>query len=462
MTDGLPSYPEYKDSGSPWTEEIPVHWDMKRAKTLFQKMERPIREQDEVITCFRDGIVTLRKNRRTMGFTNSLKEIGYQGIRKGDLVIHQMDAFAGAIGVSDSDGKGTPVYSVCQPINDANQYYYAYIVREMARTQWIAALATGIRERSTDFRYNTFADQFVPLPPPDEQAAIVRFLDTSEKKIRRYIRAKQKLIKLLNEQKQAIIQQVVTRGLNPDVPMKDSGIEWLGEIPMHWELKPAKHFYREIDIRSTTGQEELLSVSHITGVTPRSQKNVTMFKPVSYVGSKICEFGDLVINTMWAWMGAMGVSHQIGIVSPSYGVYRPINPDDFLPGYIECLLRTQPYISEYICRSTGIRSSRLRLYPDEFLRIPIAKPSIEEQQTILDHLEGETSGINNYIRHTNREIDLIREYRTRLIADAVTGKVDVRGLVFEMPENFDEGDLLNVDEDELLEQDELEEVSDAE
>ena len=186
-------------------------------------MKRPVREADEVVTCFRDGTVTLRRNRRLRSFTESLKEIGYQGIRRGDLVIHAMDAFAGAIGVADSDGKGTPVYSVCEPGPTANSHYYAYVVREMARSQWIQALAKGIRERSTDFRFDEFASQQLPLPPLSEQAAIVRFFKHADRRIRRSIGAKQKLIALLgNQQKQAIIHRAVTRGLDPNVPVRPS------------------------------------------------------------------------------------------------------------------------------------------------------------------------------------------------------------------------------------------------
>ena len=184
--------------------------------------------------------MTLRKNRRLRGFTEAYFEFGYQGIRNGDLVIHAMDAFAGAVGVSDSDGKGTPVYAVCQPRPGANAYYYASIVREMSRALWIQALSRGIRERSTDFRYEAFADQRVPIPLPDEQDAIVRFLDHANGRIERAIRAKKKLIALLNEQKQAIIHRAVTRGLDPYVPLKPSGIPWLGDIPKHWEVMRLK------------------------------------------------------------------------------------------------------------------------------------------------------------------------------------------------------------------------------
>ncbi len=234
----LKSYSSYKLSGIEWLGNVPAHWAIERAKWLFQKMERPVREDDEVVTCFRDGVVTLRKNRRVLGFTESLKEIGYQGIRRGDLVIHAMDAFAGAIGVADADGKGTPVYSVCKPEPRVNAYFYAYILREMARNQWIQALAKGIRERSSDFRYTEFALQPVPVPPLSEQVAIVRYLDQADECIRRYVRSRERLIELLEEYRQAVIHHAVTRGLNPDVRLKPSGVEWMGDVPAHWEVLP--------------------------------------------------------------------------------------------------------------------------------------------------------------------------------------------------------------------------------
>jgi len=426
MIEGLKPYAEYKESDIPWARELPSGWQTERAKRLFTKMQRPVRPEDEVVTCFRNGMVTLRKNRRLRGFTEATVESGYQGIRKGDLVIHGMDAFAGAIGVSDSDGKGTPVYNVCQPRSGVIAGYYAHTVREMSRAQWILALAKGIRERSTDFRYEMFGNQFVPLPPPDEQAAIVRFLDHANRKIDGFIRAKRKLIGLLNEQKQAIIHRAVTRGLHPDIPLKPSGIPWLGDIPKHWSILRAKYVFREIEERSTTGREEQLSVSHITGVTPRSEKNITMFKAESYVGHKICRPGDLAINTMWAWMAALGVSKHEGIISPAYAVYRQRLPERLLADYSDLLLRTAPYKANYLSRSTGVRASRLRLYPEEFFKIPIIIPPLEEQREIVDSIAAKTRTLNTAIARTEREIALMQEYRTRLTADIVTGKLDVR------------------------------------
>ena len=234
-------YPEYKASGLEWVGEIPEHWKMQRAKFIFRRLQRPIREHDEIITAFRDGIVTLRKNRRTLGFTNSLKEIGYQGLRKGDLVIHAMDGHAGAIGVSDSDGKSSPVYSVCRPISQENVYYYAYLLRYMALSGFIESLAKGIRERSTEFRFNEFKELDLLIPPVFEQTQIANFLDNKTGKIDELIRIKGRRIELLQEQRTTLINQAVTKGLDPNVEMKLSGVEWLGEIPAHWEVLKVKH-----------------------------------------------------------------------------------------------------------------------------------------------------------------------------------------------------------------------------
>ena len=204
------------------------------------------------------------------------------------------------------------------------------------------------------------------------------------------------------------------------------------------DLRPAKWHFREADERSETGSEELLSVSHITGVTPRSEKNITMFMAVSHVGHKLCKPGDLVINTMWAWMAALGVARQAGIVSPSYAVYRSHRSSRLLGEYADLLLRTAPYKSEYIRRSTGIRSSRLRMYPEEFLRIKLLCPPPEEQRGIVDVVSKESADARRAIDLAHGELSLLREYRTRLVADVVTGKLDVREAAARLPDEAEE------------------------
>jgi len=212
--------------------------------------------------------------------------------------------------------------------------------------------------------------------------------------------------------------------LMPYSEYKDSSLPSLGRIPVHWAKRRAKYFFREADERSRTGQEELLSVSHLTGVSPRSQKSVTMFMAESYVGHKVCQAGDLVINTMWAWMAALGVARQTGIVSPSYAVYRPIRSGALSPDFIDRLLRIHPYAAEYVCRSTGIRSSRLRLYPEKFLEIPIVCPPYEEQNQIVAYLKAKDQLIRRFIRAKRRLIELLNKQKRTIIQRAVTRGLD--------------------------------------
>ncbi|BAZ53910.1 type I restriction-modification system S subunit [Nostoc sp. NIES-4103] len=199
---------------------------------------------------------------------------------------------------------------------------------------------------------------------------------------------------------------------------KDSGVDWLGEIPEDWQIIRAKYVLKEVDERSKTGKEELLSVSHLTGVTPRNEKNVNMFLAEDYSGSKLCQPNDIVVNTMWAWMGALGVSPVEGIVSSSYGVYRP--NDTVFPKFLDNLLRTSIYIAEYNRRSTGVHSSRLRLYPDKFLDIPLLLPPLNEQERISEFIDNTTAEIDEAIAKKQRLIELLQEQKAILINQAVT------------------------------------------
>jgi type I restriction enzyme S subunit len=215
----------------------------------------------------------------------------------------------------------------------------------------------------------------------------------------------------------------VSLTLKPYPKYKESALGSLGAIPAHWSEVRAKYLFREIDQRSISGDEELLSVSHLTGVTPRSQKNVTMFMAESNVGHKRCQPDDLVINTMWAWMGALGVSRFSGIVSPSYGVYRPTTHRTN-SSFIDQLLRTNLYVDEYVRSSTGINSSRLRLYPESFLRIPILIPPVEEQNQITRVTNSVLLATSKLIRAKRRVIELLNEQKQVIIHRAVTRSLD--------------------------------------
>ena len=426
----LKPYAAYKDSAVPWLGQVPEHWQLRRPKWLFRKMERPVRDEDQVVTCFRDGVVTLRKNRRVSGFTESLKEIGYQGIRRGDLVIHAMDVFAGAVGVSDSDGKGTPVYSVCQPESNANAQFYAYLVHEMARSQWILALATGIRERSTDFRYSSFASQSVPLPSLPEQVAIVRYLDHADRKVRRAIRARRQLIKLLTEQKQAIIQRAVTRGLDPNVRLKSSGVAWLGDVPEHWEILRLKDACQRIVGGSTPRSDKAEYWNgDVVWVTPidvtRSQRLDTSLRRITREGLNSCSAtlvpAGSIIVTCRAPVGKVAVAATE--LCTNQGCKAVVLRSEVLTTAFGALLM-QTLEPELQSLANGTTFSEIPLH--KLACVPIPVPAIDEQITIVHHIEEASASLDKAIDAARREIDLLREYRTRFIADVVTGKLDVR------------------------------------
>lgn len=411
-----------KDSGVAWIGEMPEDWTVKRGKFTLKLLNRPVKETDDVITCFRDGEVTLRTNRRTDGFTVSVKEIGYQGIEPGDLVIHGMDGFAGSIGISDSRGKSSPVLVVCD--TDENKRYIMYYLRSMAYNDVFTALATGIRVRSCDLRWNKLAELPYILPSLEEQNQIVLAIESSTSKVDALISNVQAQIEKLKAYKQSLITEVVTKGLDPNVPMKDSGVEWIGEIPKCWNMVRGKALFEECDARSDDGSEELLTVSQYTGVTPRSQKSVNMFESTTLGGYKICEVGDIAANTMWLWAGAIGVSEYRGVISPSYNVYRQ-KEIKYISSYLDCLLRIPLLVQEYASRSTGIRASRLRLYPKDFMDIMFPVPPIEEQKTIMDILGKKIDMVNQMISIKQSKIEKLELYKRSLIYEYVTGKKEV-------------------------------------
>ncbi len=405
-----------------WIGEVPEHWELLKGKELFVQVKRGLRDDDGTVTAFRDGVVTLRSNRRTTGFTEAVQFSGYQGVEPGDLVIHQMDGFAGAIGVSDSRGRCSPVCAVSVPRDTANTYYYARVLRAMAVSGWIAALAKGIRERSTDFRFSVFRDQMLPVPPEEEQALIVRYLDHAELRIAKAIAGKNEVLSKLREAKTAVVSELV---LGDVEDRTDTGVPGFGSVPSHWRRRRAKYVWRAVDVRSTTGTEERLTVSSARGIVPRSSTTVTMFEAASYIGHKVVEPGNLVINSLWSWATGLGVSKHHGIVSPVYGVYTIID-DQCDVAYLDHLLRSNACQWQFQVRSKGIWKSRLSLTDEAFLDMMLVLPPLEEQREIAHRIGERTSAIDAAMDAVNAEIALLKEYRTRLISDVVTGKIDIR------------------------------------
>lgn len=225
VTRGLNKDAPRRDSGIHWLGEIPAHWDVVRARFLFSESNLPVRADDQMVTCFRDGKVTLRSNRREDGFTNAVLELGYQGIRAGQLVLHSMDAFAGAIGVSDSDGKCSPEYVICDPMTEATDaYYYALLLREMALRNFIQASCPAVRERAPRIRFNDFKDFLLPVPPLNEQRAIAAKIADCIAPVNALFSEATSTIALLQERRSALISAAVTGQLEIDVAIKEAAV----------------------------------------------------------------------------------------------------------------------------------------------------------------------------------------------------------------------------------------------
>ena len=383
----------------------------------------------------------MRKNRRIRGFTESLKEIGYQGIRKGDLVIHQMDAFAGAVGVSDSDGKGTPVYSVCLPKRDLDTHYYAQLVREMSRSYFITSLAKGIRERSTDFRFDTFASLTLPVPLPEEQKAISRFMRNESAQINKFIRNKRRLIELLKEQKQNVVNQAVTRGLDPKVKFKPSGVEWIGDIPEHWEVRRLKFLCHNLNEQTSEKQpgETYIALEHVESWTGR----ISLPDDEITFDSQVKRFqpGDVLFGKLRPYLAKVTRPQTAGVCVGEFLVLRATG--DVSADFLEQKLRSKRVIDLINSSTFGAKMPRADW---TFIgNLKFAYPPADEQREILEHIQEKSAEIDQAIIRAQREIELMREYRTRLISDVVTGQVDVRNMKCE-------GGSLNEDEFEDIEE----------
>ena len=346
-------------------------------------------------------------------------------IRPNDILLVKDGATIGKVAIADGMPCGEAAVNehVCllrvSEENDARYYFYVIQSSAIQAQIWLNVKGSAQPGLTSEFRN----DVVVPRPSKSKQKAIADYLDLETGQLDALVAAKQRLLDVLVEKRQAIITHAVTRGIDPDTSLRDSGVTWLGDIPAHWEIERARWLFVERDERSDTGDEELLTVSHITGVTSRSEKDVSMFEAATTTGYKLCVAGDLVINTLWAWMGAMGVSPVDGIVSPAYNVYIPGRLLD--PSYIDALVRLPVFAQEVRRHSKGVWSSRLRLYPEALFKVSLPVPPLSEQEEIVALIASETSQLDQLWNATEMSITLLKERRSALISATVTGQVDL-------------------------------------
>lgn len=424
-----------KDSGIEWIGEIPEGWSIARGKHILTLLQRAVFPTDGVITCFRDGEVTLRSNRREDGFTVSLKEIGYQGIEPGDLVVHGMDGFAGSIGISDSRGKSSPVLVVLDSSQDKK--YLMYYLRSMAYNNVFLALSTGIRVRSCDLKWNKLADLLYLVPPIVEQHKLVSFLDEKCSEIDAMLSKTRSSIEEYKKLKQAVITQAVTKGVRGEREMKDSGVEWIGEIPKEWRKTQLRHC-ATIKSGITLGksyskdtvliERPYLRVANVQGgyvdLNDLATIEVTPDEDLKYR----LHSGDVL-------MTEGGDRDKLGRGCVWHGEIEPClhqnhvfavqtNETILLPEFLEYL--TASDVGRSYFDVTAIKTTNLACTSSsKVLAFTIPLSPIEEQIEIVGFIKKRTLELNKLIMKKERLVQELESYKKSLIYEVVTGKREV-------------------------------------
>ena len=444
MIADLKPYPAYRYSGLQWLGKVPEHWDVKRLKLLLREVDcRSSTGKEQLLRVSQYTGVTVRKSMDGTDLPDSRAAslIGYKRVMPNDLVINIMLAWNGSMGVSRYEGIASPAYCVYRFNSGALPLYYHELLRIPLYKGRIKAASTGVVES----RLRLYSDDLgcieAILPPPDEQAAIVRFLNWSNGQLEKAIRAKRKVITLLNEQKQVIIHRAVTRGLDPSVPLKPSGIPWLGDIPQHWEVRKLKFEMRFCGGGTPSKGNLSYWNGSIPWVSPKDMKTEIIRDTIDH----ITERAVAQSSTNLVPAGSLLMVVRSGILQRIIPVAKSIcevalNQDmksltskgrldlDYFALFIRGC--EKQLLHEWTKQGATVESIEHHYLSNT--KVPI--PPIQEQQQILEQLVVETAPLTTAISRFEREIELLREYRTRLVADVVTGKLDVREAVMNLPD----------------------------
>ncbi len=446
MIDELRPYAKMKPSGLQWLGDMPAHWDVRRNGRLF----RPRREVEfPDLPIFE---VSIRSGVRIRDFENGGRKqemsdrSKYQRAARGDIAYNMMRMWQGAVGIAPVDGLVSPAYVVARPFAETDASYYAYLFRTAAYMREIDVFSRGIVPDRNRLYWESFKQMPSVYPPPDEQRLIVRFLDWHGAQTAKLIRTKKKIIALLNEQKQAIIHRAVTRGLDPNAKLKPSGIPWLGDVPGGWEISRLKRLAR---LRSgetiTAFQIEESGAFPVYGGNGRR----------GYAARHNHDGDFILIGRQGALCGNIHQATGKFFASEHAIVAHP--RVKFEVRWFAEILRVMN-LNQY---SIAAAQPGLSVERIEILELPV--PPLKEQAAIVQSIDRETAELNAAISLANKEIAFIQEFRTRMIADVVTGKLDVRSAAAILPAAIEAGTIDDQgvidDLDEALEDIEIEEVT---
>ena len=422
----VPEYPEYEsyqNTEIAWIGKVPAHWELLANKHIFSLKKQQVgkRSSDyDLLSLTLKGIILRDMDNPEGKFPAEFDT--YQEVMPGDFVFCHFDVeeTPRTVGLSDYRGMITGAYTVYNSLPDVDLKFLLYFYLNADQGKKLRSLYKGLRNTIPK---DVFASFKTPLPPLSEQKRIVTFLDEKSSKVNQAVSIKEKQIALLKERKQIIIQEAVTKGLNPHAPMKDSGIDWIGEIPEHWEVKRNKHIFVEVNERSEKGTEQHLSMSQKLGLVPANLVEKSLVSE-TYQGAKLVKPGDLVLNRLKAHLAVFSIAPMKGVVSPDYSVFRPF-VNGASSSYFELLFKTSKYLGEFRLRVRGIVEGFYRLYTDDFMDCSLILPPRTEQREIVEHVENLNRKLKDAIDIKEKQITVLKEYKTSLINAAVTGKIKV-------------------------------------
>lgn len=420
---------EMKDSGIEWIGQIPKHWEVHPVYAYFEEGKtKNYRMQEQNLLSLSYGRI-IRKDINTNGGLLPASFNTYNVVEAGDIIIRptdlQNDKRSLRTGLVKEQGIITSAYIDLRPKDNVNSKYYHYLLHSYDIIKVFYNMGNGVRQ---GLNFSEFAKLLLLEPTTVEQQQIADYLDTQCSEIDATAEDIQKEISLLEEYKKSVITEAVTKGLNPDAEMKDSGIEWIGEVPKHWGTIRIGNAFSIRNERNYLPMEQvqLLSLYSGKGVFPTGEEGTTNRgnHAQTVADYKIVKKNDIVVNIILAWMGSLGISNYNGVVSPAYDVYIP-NEEKVVPHYYHYVFRTSGIANECYRYGRGIMMMRWRTYSSEFKRIHVPFPPLEEQQQIADYLDTKCSEIDAIITDKKRQRDILAEYKKSLIYEYVTGKKEV-------------------------------------
>ena len=431
-------YSSYSPSGTAWLGDLPSEWECKKIGSLFSQRKEKVSDKDYApLSVSKGGIVPQLDSAVKTDAGDNRKLV-----KTGDFVINSRSDRKGSCGISPLDGSVSLINIVLEPRQEWNGRYIHYLMRSHIFSEEYYRYGRGIVSDLWTTRFSEMKNILLPIPSRQEQDKIVRYLDWQVSKINRLIEVKKKELRGICELKKTVVNEAVTHGLNPNVPMKFSGVEWLGNIPVHWttiKLRQILHPFSE----KNHPELPLLSVVREQGVIIRDVEDKESnhnFIPDDLSVYKMVKKGQFAMNKMKAWQGSYGISDYTGIISPAYFIF---DVDFENLEYFHYAIRSKVYVNFFAQASDGIRVGQWDLSINKMKEIPFIVPPADEQQAIVEYIPAAFAKYDTTIEKLTEEIEVLHELRNRMISDVVTGQIDVRDIEiseFEYDEETEEVD----------------------